>query len=189
MSKILDHRFGAKRVAYDPSDPEANKLAVSKGYTVVPGRSLTKGQWANVKQSSLILPAGQVTPSPSVASSPNGVPPVSPTKWTQEMSEVADFATWLWRHVGDGSISITWYDNRGLSFSGAWGDRSLSLNKAHLGRALAEWRTDGNTRKITRLLVHEFAHAKSGDHLSEEYHEELCRLAAEMLCLPTWVCG
>ncbi len=30
-------RFGNKRVGFDPCDPEANKLAVSKGYTVVHG--------------------------------------------------------------------------------------------------------------------------------------------------------
>jgi hypothetical protein len=36
--------YGEKRVAFDPSDPEANSRAVSEGYTVMYGRSLSKEQ-------------------------------------------------------------------------------------------------------------------------------------------------
>jgi hypothetical protein len=52
-------RFGAKDVAYDPSDPEANKIAVSEGSTLLHGGHLPKGAWANVKSHGLILPAGR----------------------------------------------------------------------------------------------------------------------------------
>jgi hypothetical protein len=31
---------------------------------------------------------------------------------------------------------------------------------------------------VDRLLIHEFGHEANGDHLSEEYHEVLCRLGA-----------
>ena len=37
VQSYLSRRFGEKRVSFDPSDPEANKLAVSQGYTVVHG--------------------------------------------------------------------------------------------------------------------------------------------------------
>ena len=33
---------------------------------------------------------------------------------------------------------------------------------------------------MDRLLIHEFGHQYSGDHLSEEYHEALCRLGARL---------
>ena len=33
---------------------------------------------------------------------------------------------------------------------------------------------------MDRLLIHEFGHDTSGDHLSDEYHEALCRLGAGM---------
>src|SRR5262249_51709727 len=35
ITKVLDLRFGEKRAAYDPSDPESNKTWVSQGGTVV----------------------------------------------------------------------------------------------------------------------------------------------------------
>jgi hypothetical protein len=31
---------------------------------------------------------------------------------------------------------------------------------------------------VDRLLLHEFSHEYSGDHLTEQYHEALCRLGA-----------
>jgi hypothetical protein len=33
VESYVSRRFGEKRVSFDPSDPETNKLAVSQGYT------------------------------------------------------------------------------------------------------------------------------------------------------------
>lgn len=182
IDTILTHRFGARRVAYDPSDPEANKLAASKGFTVVPGGALTKGQWNNAKRAVAIKPAGQVTPSPTVASSPDGVPPVDPAKWTKAMGEVASFAIKLCAQLGVSStLFVTWYNSRNLNWAGAWGG-DLSLNKAKLGHALREW-GEGRRQKILELLIHEFGHEESTDHLSSEYYKELCRLGAKLYYL------
>jgi hypothetical protein len=43
LGDIVKMRFGEKAVIFDPSDPEANKIAVSKGYTVIPGGALPAG--------------------------------------------------------------------------------------------------------------------------------------------------
>jgi len=66
VQSYLSRRFGEKRVSFDPSDPEANKLAVSQGYTVVHGGMMSAAAWRNAKSASAILPAGQVTPGPKV---------------------------------------------------------------------------------------------------------------------------
>ena len=34
-----------------------------------------------------------------------------------------------------------------------------------------------------RLLIHEFGHESSGDHLSAQYHEALCRVGAKLFLL------
>ena len=60
INKTIDLKFGKKRVSFDPSDPEANKIAMSQGYTVIPGRGLNKDQWQNIKRSGGVKPAGQV---------------------------------------------------------------------------------------------------------------------------------
>jgi hypothetical protein len=64
VKQILGLRFGDRRVIHDPSDPEANALAVTKGYTLIHGGMLSAGEWGNVKRAGAALPAGQVTPSP-----------------------------------------------------------------------------------------------------------------------------
>jgi len=60
VQSYLSRRFGDKRVSHDPSDPEANKLAVSQGYTVVHGGMMSSAAWQNAKSANAIQPAGQV---------------------------------------------------------------------------------------------------------------------------------
>lgn len=64
VAAVLDLRYGERRVVADPSDPEANKLAVAAGYTVIPPRAFSRGEWDRIRQHDLAKPAGQVTPSP-----------------------------------------------------------------------------------------------------------------------------
>ena len=47
VQRYLGCRFGQKRVRFDPSDPEANKMAVSQGYTVVHGGMMSAAAWQN----------------------------------------------------------------------------------------------------------------------------------------------
>ena len=43
-----------------------------------------------------------------------------------------------------------------------------------------KWLEQGATEDVDRLLIHEFGHQYSADHLSEEYHEALCHLGARL---------
>jgi len=186
VESVMERRFGRKRVVYDPSDPEGSKLAMSKGYTVIPGNSLSRGQWRQVRRSGAALPAGQVTPSPKVRSSPDGVKPVPRAEWDSAWVEVTELARHLWLvlrpNYARGSLNVRWYDSRGLNFSGAWTEADsgsqLLFNAAALGGELADMAA-GDRRGILALIVHEFGHAYESDHLSEAYHDALCRMAAE----------
>jgi len=55
------------------------------------------------------------------------------------------------------------------------GSGRLDLNLLRLGH---KWFEQGATEAVDRLLLHEFGHEYSGDHLTEQYHEALCRLGA-----------
>jgi hypothetical protein len=59
------------------------------------------------------------------------------------------------------------------NFVACYGSGRLDFNLFRLGH---EWVQQGITEAVDRLLVHEFGHHFSGDHLSEEYHGALCRL-------------
>ena len=187
VEKVLDQRFGKKRVAYDPSDPEANSRATAAGYTVVPGGSMTKGQWSNARSGGSILPAGRVTPSQKVRSSPDGVSPIEWKAWTPIMESVAEWANSLASRLQvTDSLRVSWYGGREAArwnWAGAWGKGgSLSLNKPKLGRELRAWES-GDREPMCRLLIHEFAHEKVEDHLSDRFHEECIRLAVRLAFL------
>ena len=64
IKKVLDLRFGEKRAAYDPTDPEANKTWVSKGGTIVHGSMMNGQEWKKAKEAGAIVPAGHLCPTP-----------------------------------------------------------------------------------------------------------------------------
>ncbi len=179
LQAYMTQRFGPNRVAYDPSDPEANNIAVTQGYTVVTGSQLSKAAWANVKNCGAILPAGQVTPSPKPFS-PDGKPLtyISPDKAMQEM---AAYAQRVARATLSPSLGITvlFTGERKWPFSAAFGPSGiLYLNAGLLG---TDWfHLDKNQEKIDALLIHEFAHWRVSNHLSREFFDELCRIGAAL---------
>src|SRR5439155_7096912 len=184
VQSYLSRRFGDKRVSFDPSDPEANKLAVSQGYTVVHGGMMSAAAWQNAKAAKAILPAGQVTPGPKVwtgEDDPNAAlfnDWIPESKWTDGMREVADFARRVAEKVLSRQIVVkfcsTPHHLGGASY-GPGGE--LVFNKFRLG---ADWFEHGITEDVVRLLIHEFGHQLSLDHLCSEYHQALCRIGAKL---------
>lgn len=172
-------RFTDRRVSYDPSDVEANKLAVSKGFTVVTGNMLSSNTWKNVKNAGAILPAGQVTPSPKPYS-PDGKPFVFCKDVSKEMRDIQAYAQWMALSVLGANIAVEFADDPQWPFSATYGPGKLVFNVGVLGRS---WFQLANLRNINQLLIHEFGHHYALDHLSAEYHEALCRIGARLVDL------
>jgi hypothetical protein len=172
---ITCKRFGDKAVAYDPSDPQANAEAVLQGYTVIHGGALSKDEWALAKRSGVLQPAGKVTPSNStIQSSPDGEPPIPRESWTPGMEQVADYAQRLAKWLIGREVTVEIY--RLQVGAQAWyGDGRLGLNLQRLGH---NWFDRPVLLDIDALLIHEYAHDKVSDHLSEAFHAECCRLGA-----------
>jgi hypothetical protein len=179
--RIMDLRFGERRVIYDPSDPEANALAVTKGYTVVHGGMLNAGEWDNVRRSGAALPAGQVTPSPKPFS-PDGSPlkVLDEADWTSGMDRATESIRDIARELLKTECAVTIANDPGWHFRAAYGKNSLTLNLNRLGYS---WFDDWPHADGIQLLIHEFAHHYEPNHLSDEYHETLCRLGAEFTVL------
>jgi hypothetical protein len=184
LSSYLDERFGEQRVAYDPSDAEANKLAVASGYTVVTGRMLSGAAWDNIKREGLIRPAGQVTPSSKVWDGENNpdakeCPPIPEEQWNDGMRGVADYAKKVAGLVLGRSISVKFFSSPHMLAAAAYGPGHLSFNKMRLHNV---WFDLGrNQESIDNLLIHEFGHEYSGDHLSKEYNDALTKIGAKMV--------
>jgi hypothetical protein len=174
---VMTLRFGAQRVAFDPSDPEANSLAVSKGYTVVHGGMMNATEWSNAKKASSILPAGQVTPSPKPYS--DGGDPlklVPEEKWTPGVKRVVRYSEELAFKIMNRSISVRIASDITWPFAATYGAGQLTFNLGRLGHAFF----DGGLRAVDELLIHEFGHEYSDNHLDEKYHDALCRLGSKL---------
>lgn len=179
VEKVLTSRFGEKRVAYDPSDPEANKLATSKGYTVVTGGSLSSGLWRNAKSAQAIKPAGQVTPSPKPYSDDPNAPQVEvvpESEWTKDQEMFVAYANKLHQDLIGKQLFVSLV--KANAFRAAYGGCNLHLNVNQLSR---KWfASKDNFQEKLSLLLHEFAHYSCLDHLDHEFHNAICNLGAKL---------
>ncbi len=187
VKDVVVHRFGEKAVITDPSDPEGTKIAVSQGYTVVPGGAFSKGAWDNIRTAKALLPAGQVTPSPKPYD-PNGHPEkvIDREKWTPNMWRIGEFAENLFRRLTGEECFVTIVNEPQVFWSANFGGggilgRRLCLNYGKLGKLwFARAKRDV---EVLDLLIHEFVHHTVHDHLSDEMHKTATRLGAQLVNL------
>lgn len=176
VEQVVTKRFGDKAVAYDPSDPEANAEAVLQGYTLVHGRTLSKDEWTQARRAGALKPAGQVTPSRKAKFSPGGTPPTPRENWTPGMTRIADYAQALAKELLGIDLDVQFHSTPQY-FAAAFGDHQLTFNLMRLGH---RWFNAPDQHAVDALLVHEFAHHRVSDHLSEAFHDECCRLGARL---------
>jgi len=177
IKHLIRLRFGEKVAAPDPSDIEAMKRFTSQGGTIVGG--LSQGEWANVRRSGAVPPAGQVCPTAkpySLDPSAKPVDVVPADQWTDGMRNIVGYALFLAKELMDVAITVSVVRTTN-NFVACYGSRRLDLNLFRLGH---KWFEQGATEDVDALLIHEFGHEYSGDHLSSDYHEALCKLGARM---------
>lgn len=177
IKHLIRLRFGEMVAAPDPSDTEAMKRFQSQGGVIVAG--LSKGEWANVKRAGAVLPAGKICPTPKPYSDDPDAPLVDivpPDQWTEGIKSIAEYARFLGRELMGIEVVVSVVRTTN-NFAAAYGSGRLDLNLVRLGH---KWFQQGATEDVDRLLIHEFGHEYSGDHLSEDYHEALCRLGASL---------
>lgn len=177
IRRIAELRFGQNRVSYDPSDAEANSIAASNGFTVIHGASMSRNEWNAMRQAQAILPAGQVTPSPKPFH-PDGRPltVLPPDNYTKPIKAFVRYAHLVANVLIGKTITVVIANDRGWNFKGAYGHRQLTVNAAAVR---AEW-FDGPNARINEFLIHEFGHEFAADHLSEKYHDALCKLGGKL---------
>jgi hypothetical protein len=182
MTHVITERFGEKKVIFDPSDQEGTKIAVSQGYTVMTPGSLSREEWANVKRFQVALPAGQVTPSPRPYTPEGGAQKIlAEEKWTPGIKKVVEYAKYVAAGVLNATIRVKIVTDVSWPFAATFGPGGeLTLNVGRLGYA---WFDSGSWGAVDELLSHEFAHFWSADHLSEQFHEAICRVSARLLSL------
>lgn len=179
IKKVLALRFGDRFAAFDPNDKEAGKRFVAEGGTLVYGPMLSPQEWQNAKKAGAIQPAGKICPT----AKPYGDNPdaknvtiIPPDKWTEGMKNIAAYAVYLGQELMGVQVTVT-FVNTSSNFAACYGGGELHFNLFRLGH---KWFERGIGENVDHLLIHEFGHQYCGDHLSGEYHEALCFLAARL---------
>jgi hypothetical protein len=175
IKRLIRLRFGEKVAAPDPSDIEAMKAFQAQGGVIVAG--LSKGEWANVKRAGAVLPAGKICPTAKPYSDDPNAPLadlVPQHKWSDGIKNIAEYAGFLANELMGVQLKVAIVHTTN-NFVACYGNERLDFNLLRLGY---KWFAQGPTEEVDRLLIHEFGHQFSSDHLSEEYHEALCRLGA-----------
>jgi hypothetical protein len=181
FNTVMDLRFGKSRVTHDPSDPEANLIATSQGYTVITSAALSSDEWTNVRRFGSSLPAGRVTPSPkpfSLVGEPLKL--LAPENKTAEHCRFEKLARILGQELLNRSITVTFADDLSWRFAGCYGKSELTVNIKAKSR---DWFTGPAPQLLENwipFLIHEFAHDAVQGHLSDAYHRECCRLAGKL---------
>lgn len=181
-------KFGERAVILDPNDTEANKIAASEGYTVVPGGALPKAAWDNVKGAKVALPAGQVTPSPQPYGEGEQIKLMDEAHWPDDVRNIAEFAkAFASRLMPELSAEITVRiaNDPTWPFAATYGPRAsrtggvLTLNLGRLG--FAWFKT--LSQPVIDLLLHEYGHHYHDDHLDRRYLNALTMLGARAVQL------
>ncbi len=170
---VVQKRFGDRAVVFDPSDHEANNRAVMLGYAVIPGGSLSASAWSNVRASEALLPAGRVTPTPKPFST-DGKPlnVISPSDYTNAQRCFVEYVRWLAPKIIGREVSIRLAEEVSWGVVACYGDGELHVNVAKTSLT--------DRAKVNALLLHEFAHDRVSNHLSEDYHDEMATLGARL---------
>ena len=179
VKHTFELRFGKKTVTYDPSDPEANSRAISEGYTVVSGGSMSRSEWENVKKAEAVKPAGQVTPTPKPFAGGKLIKTVDEQDWTPGMKFADKISRLIASECMDVSnLNVKFVSSKDWKFGGACGSDCV----LHLQTANGEDETWLKyPESLFDIVIHELAHVRESDHLSEEYYHTLTEVAGKTI--------
>ena len=181
VKSALTLRFGENAVRYDPSDHEANKRSQAEGRPVVYGGNLTSAEWDNANRAGVLPSAGEVTPSPKPYS-PDGDPlnVIPESEWTPGMQLVAVYSAMMGRELLGCDVHVSMVREAAWPYAATYGPGRLVFNVGRCGRGFFDHGIDDD---VNALLIHEFGHHYSSDHLSAAYYDALCKVGARMVRL------
>jgi hypothetical protein len=188
-------QYGVKSVAFDPTNPEANAVAMSNGYIVIPSRGLTPGQRQNLKRAGTLKSSSTMFPTAgkgAYSDDPSATPVevIPKEKWTKGMAQIHEYTVYLGKRLMGVDIRVQFV--RCDSFVGnrwdaCYGNRCFDYNLFTLGK---NWFANGANEVVDALIIHEFGHEYESNHLCDGYYRALCRLGASLkaavLADPSW---
>ena len=103
-------------------------------------------------------------------------------KWTKGMQRVSRYAQRLHKYLFDKPLEFIIHNGRGASACYVRGNSACQIQFFYKVLGKDWFDLENNKLAITRLIIHEFGHYYSSNHLSEQYYDGLCDIGAMMYC-------
>jgi len=189
VKAIVVARYGENAVTASVTDHEANKRALDSGATLITGSAFSKDAWSNIRDAGFLQSAGKVfaTGTGIGGGTIDGDEPAQPAKPVPE-SEYTPGMHDVVRITKDIAKQVIGVEIGASILMGPVGDRTMAdyggnqmrFNLRTLGRA---WFAPTNLAAILDLLIHELAHNRAKDHLSEQFYRECTRIGGKVAAL------
>lgn len=178
VEKAITLKYGEKRAIFDATDHEANMNLTAQGYTLMHGSQLTKPQWDNVRKFESAKPSGQLAPTKKAVFSADGEDRwIKPEDYNQAMKVVVAYTADVCRELTGTTVAVRILSDITAYFAACYGSQGFVFNLGKLGHRFFEAGIGDN---LNELIIHELGHHRVANHLSEEYHSELCRIGARL---------
>lgn len=178
FESVIRARFGDRAVSFDPSDVGSNREASSRDFTVVPGGSLSSGEWKNVRRTGVLEPAGRLFPTNHGTKEPDKQH--SRKEWTDEMRAYAAFVEAVSPHLVGKLVTVEYIEDEKMVCGQFFGTH-FNVNLAAINLEDRE--------ACVGLMLHELSHTfvQSNDHLSGEFYRALQKLGAKLALIASSV--
>jgi hypothetical protein len=180
---VVSASFGAKALAYDPSDPEASSTAVAAGYRVVHGGTFSAAQWESIRRAEALKPAGAVFATGRPYSDDPNAPKarlVPESEYSRGMRDVVALTKELSRRFLGHGCSVRIVES-GNAFAACHIGKNVPnftefhFNLQALGRRWFD--LDQNLAAVIAMIGHKFAHDAASNHLDAAFYQSLERFA------------
>ena len=192
VKHVFKERFGDKAVTRDVSDVGSTKEAVSKGFDVVEGGSMSKEEWERLKAikeddgSSFIKTTAQVAPT-NFKSDLEPSDFIPPKEWTPPMQAYAHTVEKLAPKLIDRPVVVKFINDEDCNIQGCFHkvDRKFGRKvnrKFGVMTVNLAYHDCSSPEKNYFLMLHEFAHNTlySNDHLAQVFYDTVTELGAKL---------
>ena len=182
LEDVVKKRFGEKAVLQDPSDRKANHRAALYGYEVVSDETVPHSAWNTLETSGTMRRAGyeinyRKNCDVFKMAQSNEYPR---DRWTPAMERVVEFTSIAAERLLGTSIAVRVLRLTSNAFDGYYGKEPKPYFHFNMERLGKKWFEPENRANILDLIIHEFGHHYSGDHLSKKYYKAVTDLGARM---------
>jgi hypothetical protein len=180
---VKNLRFGEKAATRDVRDIGSAKEAVSKGFAIIEGGSMSAAEWARLKtiknaDGSVLIPtSAQIAPTDPVDVPPSKIVP--PNRWTPVMQGYAKLIERVAPRLINRAVTVMFINDEHNGIEGCfyWKEGRMIVNMAY---------HDVNSQRMNyELLIHELAHntLHSNDHLHQVFYNTVTELGARLAIL------